>query len=115
MLILWFRVYYPDGAIIQYKYLNRPYFDCKTKLCLGRQRKIYFYTKSFYLQGVLNDINNADTSFLDCKHKHMMKNGAPPNKIRGNRLLPIEFHRISQAELVSNVYHSLVLGLISVC
>ena len=21
-----------------------------------------------------------DTSFLDCKHKHMMKSGAPPNE-----------------------------------
>ena len=28
LLILWFRVY---GAIIQYKYLNRVYFVCKTK------------------------------------------------------------------------------------
>ena len=34
MLILWFRVYEPDSTIIQYKHLNRIYFDCKTKLCL---------------------------------------------------------------------------------
>ena len=34
----------------------------------------------FYLQGVLNDINEQDTSFLDCKHKHMMKCGAPRDK-----------------------------------
>ena len=31
---------------------------------------------------MLNDINEQDTSFLDCKHKHMMKNGAPPHKVR---------------------------------
>ena len=31
----------------------------------------------FYLQGVLNE---QDTSFLDCKHKHMMKCGAPRDK-----------------------------------
>ena len=77
-----FRFYWPDGAIIQYKSPNRVYFDCKTKLCLlvpGRQEYI-FTQESFYLQGMLNDINEQDTSFLDCKHKHMMKIGAPPDK-----------------------------------
>ena len=61
------------------------YFECKTRLCLigpGRQEKIYFSTRSFYLQGVLDDINEQDTSFLDCKHKHMMKSGAPPDKFK---------------------------------
>ena len=33
-----------------------------------------------YLQGILNDVNVKDTSFLDCKHKHVMKCGAPPDK-----------------------------------
>ena len=47
----------------------------------------------FYLQGILNDINEQDTSFLDCKHKHMIKRGAPPDKVRVlHRLLPKEFH-----------------------
>ena len=42
---------------------------------------------------MLNDINEQDPSFLDCKHKHMMKSGAPPDKVRVlYRLLPIEFH-----------------------
>ena len=36
--------------------------------------------ESFYLQGIFNSINEQDTSFLDCKHKHMMKSGAPPDK-----------------------------------
>ena len=95
LLILWFQVYYPDGAFIQYKYLNRVYLDCKTKPCLtvpGRQRKYIFTQDSFYLQGILNDIAEKDTPFLDCKHKHMMKSGAPPDKSQSNRLLPIEFH-----------------------
>ena len=43
-------------------------------------RKYIFAQESFYLQGILNDINEQDTSFLDCKHKHMMKSGAPPDK-----------------------------------
>ena len=30
----------------------------------------------------MDDINEQDTSFLDCKHKHMMKSGAPPDKFR---------------------------------
>ena len=28
----------------------------------------------------MDDINEQDTSFLDCKHKHMIKSGAPPDK-----------------------------------
>ena len=96
LLILWFRVYWPDGAIIQYKYPNQVYFDCKTKVCLivpGREGRYLFTQESFYLQGDINDINEPDISFLDCKHKHMMKSGAPPNKVPIlHRLLPIEFH-----------------------
>ena len=76
-----------------YKYLNRVYFDCKTKLCFDRQGKYIFSQESFYLQGILNDINEQDTSLLDCKHKHMMKSGAPPDKIGVlHLLLSIEFH-----------------------
>ena len=59
------------------------YFDCKTKLCLivpGRHGKYIFTQEIFNLQGILNDINEQDISFLDCKHKHMMKRGAPPDK-----------------------------------
>ena len=66
-----------------YIYLNRVYFDGKTKLCLivpGRQGKYIFAQESFYLQGILDDINEQDISFLDCKHKHIMKSGAPPDK-----------------------------------
>ena len=58
-------------------------FGCKTRMCLivpGKQEKIYFTQESFYLQGILDDKNEQDTSFLDCKHKHMMKSGAPPDK-----------------------------------
>ena len=45
--------------------------------------KIYFYSSSFYPKGilVLNDINEQDTSFLDCKHKQMMKSRATPDKL----------------------------------
>ena len=96
LLILWFHVYKPDGTIIQYKYLNKVYFYCKTKLCLidpSWQGKYIFTKESFYLQGRLNDIKEQDTSFLDCKHKHMMKSGAPPDKVVVlPRLFPIEFH-----------------------
>ena len=27
-------------------------------------------------------MNEPGTSFLDCKHKHMLKSGAPPHKVR---------------------------------
>ena len=59
------------------------YFDCKTRLCiivLAGKRKYIFAQESFYLQGILDDINEQDTYFLGCKHKHMMKSGAPPYK-----------------------------------
>ena len=57
------------------------------------QEKYIFTQESFYLQSILNDINEQDTSFLDCKHKHMMKSGAPPDKVGVlYHLLPIEFH-----------------------
>ena len=37
--------------------------------------------------------NEQNTSFLDCKHKHMMKNRAPPDKVGVlYSLLPVEFH-----------------------
>ena len=42
---------------------------------------------------MLDDINEQDTSFLECKHKHMMKSGAPLDNVGVLcRLLPIEFH-----------------------
>ena len=97
LLILLFRVYEPDGAIIQYEYLNRVYFDCKTKLgpysSWDRQGKYIYTQESFYVQGMLKDINEQDTSFLDCKHKHMMQSGALPDKVGVlHRLLRIELH-----------------------
>ena len=71
--------------------------------------KLFFAQKSLYLQGILSDINEQDTSFLDCKHKHMMKSGAPPNKVVVlHCLLHIEFHGFT-----SKInYHYLVPGLI---
>ena len=86
------------------------------KLCLivpGRQGKYIFTQEHFGLQGILNDINEQDTSFLVCKHKHMMKSGAPPDKFSVlYRLLPIEFHRFNSK--ISKGYHSLVPDLISI-
>ena len=40
----------------------------------------FFAQESFCVQGILDDINEQDTSFLDCKHKHMTKSGTPPEK-----------------------------------
>ena len=57
-------------------------------------------------------MNEQDTSFLECNHKHMMKSGTPPDKVGVlHCLLPIEFYG-SQAELISKGYHILVNGLI---
>ena len=61
---------------------------------------IFLHKKMSYLQSIPNDINEQDPSFLDCKHKHMMKSGAPPDKVRVlYLLLPIElFVMISENE-----------------
>ena len=86
------------------------YFDCKTRLCLipGRQEKYIFAQESFYLQGINDindDINEQETSFLDCKHKHMMESGSPPDKFEV--LYRMVTYRIpwlvSQAELILRV------------
>ena len=44
---------------------------------MAGKRKYIFAQESFYLHvhGILYDKNQQDTSFLDCKHKHMMKSG----------------------------------------
>ena len=76
--------------------------------------QIIFTQECFYLQGILNDINEHDTSFLDCKQKHMIKSGAPPDKVGVlYRLLPIEFHGFTSS-IGMKGYHSLVSGLISI-
>ena len=61
-----------------------------------------------------NDINEQDTSFLDCKHKHMMKSGAPPDKF--GVLYCMFTYKIPwfQSRIDSKGYHSLVPGLISI-
>ena len=77
-------------------------------------RKYIFAQESFYLQGILNDINEQDTSFLDCKHKHMMKYGAPPDKF-GVHVSYFYLHNsmVSENRINSKGYPSLVPGLIS--
>ena len=46
---------------------------------------------------MLDDVNEQDTSFLECKHKHMMKAGAPPDKFR------VPYCMVSQTELILRV------------
>ena len=71
--------------------------------------EINCYTTSFCLQGILNDTNEQDTYLLNCTRKHMMKSGAPPDRIRVlHHPLPIE-SMVSQAELVSKGYDYLVM------
>ena len=64
--ILWSSVYYPDLAIIQYKYPNSVYFDCKTKPCLivpGRQGK-YIFTQKVFIYKVYSMISMNRTHFF---------------------------------------------------
>ena len=45
-------------------------------------RKYISAQENFILKGILDHINEQNTSFLDCKNKHMMKSGAPHDKFR---------------------------------
>ena len=44
------------------------------------RENIFLCKKVSIYKGILDDINEQDTFFFDCKHKHMMKSGAPPDK-----------------------------------
>ena len=46
---------------------------------MAGKRKYIFAQESFYLHGIL-DINEQNTSLVNCKHKYMKKSGAPPDK-----------------------------------
>ena len=85
--------HFTDTDTLQY-FIVSVTFDCKAILCFlvpGRHEKYIFTQESFSPQGILNDINEQDTSFLDCKHKHMMKSGSPPDKFGVlHHLLPLE-------------------------
>ena len=76
-------------------------------------RKYIFAQESFYIPGILNDINEQDTSFLDYKHKHMMKSGAPPDKF-GVHVPYVYLNRIpwNSTRINCKGYHFLVHGLI---
>ena len=92
-------------------------FDCMIRLCLivnSIHKKFISAQESFYLQGILNDINEQDTPFLDCKHRHLMKCEGPPDKVPSHTIcLPIEFHGFT-SRINSKGYHCLVPGLISI-
>ena len=46
-----------------------------------------------------------DTSNTDCKYKHMLENGAPPDKFGVlNRLLHIEFHGLTARSMFFYYY-----------
>ena len=78
---------------------------------MAGKRKYIFAQESFYLRGILDDINEQDTSFLECKHKHMMK--AELHLTSSCTIwLPIEFNGF-KSRINSKGYYSLVPFLIS--
>ena len=81
---------------------------------LAGMRKYISAQESLYLQDILNDINEQDTCFLDCKHKHMINAELRlTNSESCTVCLPIEFHGFT-SRINSKGYHSLVPGLISI-
>ena len=84
-------------SIIQYKYLNRVYFECKTKLCLtcpGRHGK-YIFREEIPIYKVYSTIS-INRTHLFMKTQAHDESRAPPDKIRAlHCLLPIEFHGLT--------------------
>ena len=77
-------------------------------------KKYILAQESSYLQGILNDIIEKDTSFLDCEHKHTMKAELHLTKSESCTVCsPIEFHGFT-SRINSKGYHSLVPGLFSI-
>ena len=79
LLILWFLFTSQMALLSNINF----YFDYKPDCALyflAGKKKYIFAQEKFYLQGILDDINEQDASFLECKHKHMMKRGSPPDK-----------------------------------
>ena len=65
---------------------------------------LIFEQENFYLRGILDDIDEQVTSFVDCKHKHMMKSGTPPDKFGVlYSMFSYKNSMVSQAELVLKV------------
>ena len=73
------------------------YFYCKTKprlkeFLIGKEN-MPLHKKFTILQGIFSYINERDPSSPDCKYKHMLENGAPPDKFGVQyRLIYLEFH-----------------------
>ena len=83
--------------------------------CAFARKENIFLHKKASIYNILNNINEQDKSILDCKHKHRMKSGSPPNKDGVlYHLLPIKNSMVLQAELICKGYHSLGPGLISI-
>ena len=74
---------------------------------------IFLHKKVSYLQSILNDINEQDTPFLDCKYKHMWKVELHLTMSESCTASYL-YSMVSKAELISKGYHCLVLGLISI-
>ena len=65
------------------------------------QARKKFTQESLYLHGIFNDITDQDTSFVDSKHKHMMKSGAPPDTFGVlYRMVSYRKSMVSQAEFL---------------
>ena len=102
LLILWFRF---TSQMVLLSNINF-YFDCKTRLCLtvtGSKGKYIFAQESFYLQGILDDINEQDTSFLECKHKHMIKRELHLTNLESCTVSYLQNLMVAQAELILRV------------
>ena len=89
-----FCVYQPDDAIIQYKYPNRVYLIARPNYALeflaGKENN--FFYKKVPIYEVYSTISMNRAPLFHCKHKHIMKSGAPPDKFGVMpHLVPIQF------------------------
>ena len=67
--------------------------------------------ESIFLHKKFLSTRYTQRSFLDCKHKHMIKSGGHLTKLESCTISYLQKSMVSQAELISKGYHSLVPGL----
>ena len=112
LLILWFRVSSQMALLFNINISFRlqdqtvPYSSWQAWENIFLHKKVSIYK--------VYSMISMNTTFLDCKHKHTMKSGAPPDKVRVlHCLLPIEFHGFTR-RIDFKGYHTLIPGLISI-
>ena len=80
LIILWFWFTSQMAILSNINFYLRLQDQTVLYISWQARENIFLHMKVSIYKVILDDIIEQDTSFLDCKHKHMMKCGSPPDK-----------------------------------